>query len=153
MELINRVFIWTKQVPFIHVVIFTSLPKETLMISRHSAAPQPHTSVPSWSLVADRTMIPKETHSHFKDFHFHMSLCCLGYIWKYSTAPGVFSLCKTMSHNIFALRSVCTHIFGWNTNVQSICGQHTTVENLEVWGVVRGGINISVKFGRLKVPA
>lgn len=80
MGLINTVFIRTKQVPFIQIVIFPSLPKETLMISPHGAAPPPHTSVPSRSLVADRTMIPKETHLLFKDFHFCMSLCCLGYI-------------------------------------------------------------------------
>lgn len=150
MGLINRVFIWTKQVPFIHIAIFPSLPKETLTKSRHSAAPPPHTSVPRWSSVADRTMIPKETHSHFKDFHFRMSLCCLGSIWKYSTALGFFSLCKTMAHNTSALHSVHSHIFGWNTNVQWICGT-TTEENPEGQGVLREGNNIPGQFGRLKI--
>lgn len=150
MGLINTVFIWTKQVPFIQIVIFPSLPKETLMISPHGAAPPPHTSVPSRSLVADRTMIPKETHLLFKDFHFCMSLCCLGYIWKYSTASGFFSLCKTRAHNTFALHSVHTYIFGWNTNVQWLLWDNTLQwKILEVWA----GINISVKFGRLKIPA
>lgn len=153
MGLINRVFIWTKQVPFIHIVIFPSLPKETLTISHHSAAPLPHTSVPSWSLVAGRTMTPKETHSRFKGFHFHMSLCCLSCVWKYSTAPGFFSWCETMADNTCALHSVHTHSFDWNKNVQSVCGTTHCSGKSQSEEIARGGIDVSVKFGRLRIPA